>query len=589
MARAPKPSTGAAGSPISTPSRASRVGQSTGLGGSKAVPHGDTPNNNPYRSTALASGGQPIPLMADDMTWHPVGSTGLRQFSGWVREEFLLQLQGRQAARVYREMLDNSPIVGAIIFAITQSMRKVEWRVQEADDTPAAQEGREFVESIMDDMADPWEHFVDEALSMLVYGFSAHEIVYKKRMGHQDTMKTGLASSRYDDGMIGLEELGGRGQDPILKWFFDANGKTLGLTQQPYVGPLVDIPVEKLLLFHPSKRKKNPEGYSVLRNSYVSYYYIKRLQEYEAILLERMSGFPVIYLPNAVLEAAAAGEPGPLAAYNAYKNIIQNIKIDEQMGLLLPSDTYPGPNGPSNVRMYEFTFVTPTTTAGIEKAYDTVIERNKLDILYTVLADFIQMGHSSRGAQSLAISKVDMFFQAIEGYLNSIAAVLNRHLLPRLWRLNGFPEETMPEFVPDMAQRVDLDSLGNFILHLAQAGMPLFPDDDLENWVRDAGGLPDKSEEAYYGTEEISPDGDEEASNGEHPAGAAASNAIGAQVAEQVQDNPADRDGPGNQSAAQKARVLKLLGISTPRQKRRLARAIKRIRGDAGDPWTVLP
>ena len=62
------------------------------------------------------------------MLYRDVGSYGLRQFGGWVREEFLRALQGREAWRVFREMGDNSAVVGAVIFAITQSMRKVEWR-----------------------------------------------------------------------------------------------------------------------------------------------------------------------------------------------------------------------------------------------------------------------------------------------------------------------------------------------------------------------------------------------------------------------------------------------------------------------------
>jgi hypothetical protein len=57
-----------------------------------------------------------------------VGTTGLRQFGGYVLEEWLAQLAGRKAAWAYREMLDNDPVIGAIMFAITGMMRKVEWR-----------------------------------------------------------------------------------------------------------------------------------------------------------------------------------------------------------------------------------------------------------------------------------------------------------------------------------------------------------------------------------------------------------------------------------------------------------------------------
>jgi phage gp29-like protein len=104
------------------------------------------------------------------------------------------------------------------------------------------------------------------------------------------------------------------------------------------------------------------------------------------------------------------------------------------------------------------------------------------------------MGHDARGAQNLGETKLDMFMEAVEGWLNSVAAVLNRVLLPRLWKLNAFNPDLMPEYVPDTAQRLDLDVLSAFMLRLAQAGMPLFPDQELESYIRDAAGLPDISD-----------------------------------------------------------------------------------------------
>ena len=422
-----------------------------------------------------------------------VGSYGLRQFGGWVREEFLPQLQGRQAARVYREMGDNSSIVGAIIFAITQSMRKVDWRTIPADDTPEAQEGAEFADSVRHDMSSTWSDFIAEAFSMLQYGYAPHEIVYKKRNGPQGA-DSPVPNSLYNDGKIGLRRLPIRGQDTVIKWFFDENGQIKGVTQQPWIGPLIDLPIQKMLLFRPTAHKNNPEGRSVLRNAYRSWYFIKRMEEQEAILFERMSGLPVIYLPSAVLQAASSGDANAKAALAAYQKIVTNVRVDEQMGVLLPSDRWMSKDGiPTNERMYEMQLLAPQGRMRVDS--NAVIDRYKLDILYTVLADFIQLGHSARGTQNLALSKVDMFFQAIEGWLNSVAEVLNRYLLPRLWQINGMDLNTMPKFEPDMAQRVDLDSLGNFFLHTAQAGMMWFPDDDLEDWVRDAAGLPEISDE----------------------------------------------------------------------------------------------
>jgi phage gp29-like protein len=143
--------------------------------------------------------------------------------------------------------------------------------------------------------------------------------------------------------------------------------------------------------------------------------------------------------------------------------------------------------------MFSYEYVVPQGGSRTTDA-NTPIVRHKLDILTSVLADFIQMGHTMRGAQNLADTKVDLFMQAVEGWLDDVAAIINKDGLTRLWALNGLDPALMPEFVPDMAQQIDLDILSNFILRLSQAGVQMFPDEDLEDYVRDAAGLPDAME-----------------------------------------------------------------------------------------------
>jgi hypothetical protein len=337
---------------------------------------------------------------------------------------------------------------------------------------------------------------------------SFHELVYKRRLGREpgpdktrpiggygSSQYDDLPISEYDDGKVGWRRLPGRSQDTIIKWFFDENGQVKGVTQQPWVGPLIDIPIEKSLLFRPIHYKNNPEGRSIIRNAYLPYYYAKRMQEQEAILAERLGGVPVLKIPGQVIEAAAAGDAAATAALNQYKRIAVNLRIDEQMGLVLPSDPYPGNNGPSSVGQYQFELVTPGMSRGAALDFDKTITRYNLSIFTSVLADFLTLGHEARGTQSLAVSKIDLFFQAVEGYLNSMAGVLNRFAIPRLWKLNGFDADSKPEIVPDLAQRVDLDVLSNFILRLSQAGMPLFPDDELQSYIKDAAGLPDVTDD----------------------------------------------------------------------------------------------
>ena len=178
-------------------------------------------------NTGDASRGYIAPPMSNDLRWSTIGSTGLRQYGGWVRDEFLPQLTGRQAARTYREMQDNSPTVGAIMFAIRQSMREVTWRVEPADNSANARAGAEFAHSLMEDMSQSWPDFVSEMLSMLGYGFAPCEIVYKRRNGRAPTPLAGRKAhaSKFDDGLIGWAKLPLRSQDTVIKWFLDDEGE----------------------------------------------------------------------------------------------------------------------------------------------------------------------------------------------------------------------------------------------------------------------------------------------------------------------------------------------------------------------------
>jgi len=466
----------------------------------------------PIRRTPAAmsdsSLGWRAPELSYGLNFSDYGSYGLRQYAGWIKEEFLRDLIGREGARTYREMMDNSSVIGAMIFTIQQAMRKVTWRCDPVE-AAGAEQYAAFADSLRDDMSHTWDDFVVEMLSMLPYGYSVHELVYKRRLGRYpkpgavaaDEMPINepehLPQSKYDDGLIGWRRMPIRGQETILKWFLDDNGQITGVTQQPWVGTLIDIPIEKLLLFRPTSHKNNPEGRSILRNAYRDYFFVKRLEELEAILFERMGGFPVIYLPGNIIDKAAStntNDPDVAQAQRTlayYKGAIGRVRLDEQMGALLPSDPWRDEDGkPLNIRMYEFQLVTPQHGRQTVDP-DKTIERHSTQILMTLLADFIKLGHEVRGTNNLAITRVDMFYAAIEGWLNAAADVLNRFALPRIFKMNGFPEDMVPKYVPDMPQRLDLDSLGAFIANIAKAGMPLFPNDEIEAFVRDAAGFPE--------------------------------------------------------------------------------------------------
>lgn len=413
-----------------------------------------------------------------------VGSSGLHQSGGVVREDFLRQLQGRQAFANYKEMADNDPVIGACLASIEMLIRSVEWSVEPAiPDDEAATDQAEFVGQCLNDMSDSWPDTLASIMSFLVYGYSYHEIVYKYRKGYTNDPRT---RSKYEDGKVGWRKLPVRSQETIERWELDPNGGIQGAYQlDPNSAKkgLVYLPVEKCLLFRTTSKMNNPQGRSILRNAFVPWYYKRRIQEIEAIGIERdLAGMPVALVPPQLLSNNATSEER--AALEAIKQIVRNIKRDEQEGVVFPLAYDPDTKLPA----YDLKLL----STGGRRQFDTdaIVGRYDQRIAMSMLADFILLGHEKVGAQALSVSKIELFIKTLDAYLYEISEVFNQHAIPRLMRLNGVSETLSPTLTFTTPKNVDLGVLGGFLTSLAQAGAPLFPDEELEGYLRNLAGLP---------------------------------------------------------------------------------------------------
>ncbi len=118
---------------------------------------GGTGNNRPQ---AFDDEGQAFNTKVDPFL--EVGLTGLRRSAGHIQEEFLPQLAGYRAHQMYREMRDNDPVIGAILFAIDRLIRQVSWRVEARSPKQADQDAAHFLETCMHDMSMSWEDLISE-------------------------------------------------------------------------------------------------------------------------------------------------------------------------------------------------------------------------------------------------------------------------------------------------------------------------------------------------------------------------------------------------------------------------------------------
>jgi hypothetical protein len=101
-----------------------------------------------------------------------------------------------------------------------------------------------------------------------------------------------------------------------------------------------------------------------------------------------------------------------------------------------------------------------------------------------MMADFLLIGHEKVGSFALTREKTELFALSVEACLHSIASVINRHAIPRLLVVNGWPPSPAPRLIPGEIRRPTLEDTARFLREAAVAGMPLFPDEALEAYLR---------------------------------------------------------------------------------------------------------
>ena len=350
-----------------------------------------------------------------------------------------------------------------------------------------------------------------EILSMLTFGWALMEVTWKRCLGSEPPRPESPAAplippplhemsgpigqgptpeaftpSKFDDGWMTWKSWGLRAQETLFMWEWDANSRALVMQQMaPPDYQVRRIPITKCLHFRTQVAKQNPEGVSVLRHSMSSYLMKKNIQWIEGVGVERdLAGYPVFQVkepdPQKRWVPPDIWNPNDAAAVTVLaqlKTMARGVKRDEQEGMVLP---------------WWIDFKLMTAASG-RRQFNTneIIIRYEQRIAMSLLADFIMLGHEAVGSKALAEVKTNLFGAALSSLLTIIAAVINRFAFPELLRFNGVPQELCPSLVFGDVENVPIEALGKYVESLARAGMPLFPDGDLERVLREAAKLPE--------------------------------------------------------------------------------------------------
>lgn len=425
--------------------------------------------------------------------FRPLGVSGLRRYGPYIYEDFLPELRWPGAARIYQEMADNDAVIGAVMYLAEMLIRGCTWEVKAKGKAQVDQEAAKFLHECMHDMDMSWANTICEILSMLVYGFSFHEIVYKVRRGPNET--NSKYRSKYSDGRIGWRRLPCRAQTSLAEWEFDEDGDVSAFIQrcEPEFNT-VRIPMARGLLFRTRVSKDNPEGKSMLRNAYRSWFFKKHFEEIEGIGIERdLAGFPVLTAPDG-LDLWNADDPKMVRMKADAENLVASVRRDGEEGVLLPSG-------------WKLELLSSSSSRQIN--IGETIERYDNRIAITMLSDIILIGNGRTGSFALADTKQSLLAAALQAQVSNIADVFNAFAVPRLFAMNDFPGLVeLPEIVPSGIQ---MPTVQEVALMLRAMGLNIAKDKDLLTHLWHIMGFPsmsDKTFEDVYATQDAADSGD---------------------------------------------------------------------------------
>lgn len=409
-----------------------------------------------------------------------VGYVGLKSHNGIIKDDYYRDLNFPKASKTFKMMTYDATISSAITM-LKAIAKGATWKLEVPKG--ASQEKADFIRTCMDDMDESWDYYINDFMSILVYGFSVNEKVFKVRNGYKNRASK---SSRYNDGKIGWGKLPTRSQHTIKKWLWnDKQNELIGLEQrnEPHSKggtgfSSIVIPRHKFMLFRHNPEFNSPEGNSPLKNCYVPWKYKTSIEEYEAVGISRdLAGMPVVSLPPEYMSPDATEEQK--AIYEYFKTVVRNITANEQAGLIMPKFVDPV----TKTDFFSFDLISGSGSAG--KSYDTdaILKRYDHRILMSFLADVMILGGDSSGSYSLASSKETAILKMVKFIFSEILDVVNRDLLAHTFRLNGWDDEVLPKIVLDDVEQDSLDEIGKYIQRVVSVGA-MEVDKDLSDLLR---------------------------------------------------------------------------------------------------------
>jgi len=394
-----------------------------------------------------------------------LGYSGTYNFRGFITgEEYNRNLIGRQGLEQYDIMRRSDGTTHAALEVCKRPLLGGDWSFQPASTAATDVEradflNREFMKRNID-----FFDVMREGLSCLEFGHALAEICYDLTTFNGQTR-------------IGLKKIASRKQRSVLRWEM-SNGMP-GITQVIYNTStptnMVDIPMQKLVVWTNEKEGENYEGISLLRFAYKHWLIKDRLEMMNAVALEKM-GMGIPYVKKGVTNETIDQDE-----INKVVDALRNIRINEEGYIEIPSSIEVGF---LDMKGHSTKDILPT------------LQYEDMQILLSVLAQFLGLGVDASGSRALSQDHSSLFLSSLQYLANTMAQGF-QSIANRLIDLNYTPSpEGYPTIVCTGLDDEDVTTVSKALGDLYTAGV-ITPGVEVENRARRILDIEDISEEDF--------------------------------------------------------------------------------------------
>lgn len=398
-------------------------------------------------------------------------------------------------------MAETDETVGAMLYCIASTMRQIKWEyVPQIDgvDSPEDAQAKKWADlatTMLKDMGRPFDDHVEDALSMLWAGFAPIEIVMKQR--------TGAPDSRFDDSYYGVDQLNLIDQTTVWDWIYE-NNQPVALKQvgafMPSPTGTGTVPLSKTLLYRTSSQYNNPRGRPLLKNAWRVWRLKRKIQDSEAIGIEReLVGLPIFEMPQEVIDAQYEVDDGGAPTEDAKraqgmvlaaKKATQDMRLNKTGGLVHPSDVWGDEVDGAGGAAKKYSFRIQTT--GGQRSIDSRTAARDYDhaIARVAMMQFLTLGQRSGGSYSLSDDQSSMAVAAIMALADKITAEWNSTAVRLIWLVNMLPDKFRPRLKHSEVNKNGIAQLGQFLAGLGKAESFWGSDPKMRRALAGAANLP---------------------------------------------------------------------------------------------------